>query len=105
MTYLGLPLGTTKRKIVDFAPLVNQMGRRLMATSTFLAFSGKVELTKAILSALPTYTMCTSKVPLGVINNLDRARRDNLWRGSDINDKKTPLVALKKFADLEIKVS
>lgn len=96
-TYLGLPLGTTRPKIEDFAPLMNQMERRLSATSTFLGLSGKVELTKAVLSALPTYTMCTLKLPLGVVNNLDRARRDCLWRGSDVNDKKKPLVALKKI--------
>ena len=96
-TYLGLPLGITKLRIVDFAPLINKMERRLTATSTFLAFSGKVELTKAVLSALPTYTVCTLKLPLGVVNNLDRARGDCLWRGSGVNDKKKKtLVALKK---------
>ena len=96
-TYLGLPLGTTRPRIVDFAPLINPMERRLNATSTFLGFAGKVELTKAALSALPTYTMCTLKLLIGEVNNLDRARRDCLWRGSDVNDRKRPLVALKKI--------
>jgi hypothetical protein len=40
---------------------------------------------------LPTYTMCTLKLPLGVINNLDRARRNCLWRGSDVNCGRTNL--------------
>jgi hypothetical protein len=32
-TYLGLPLGTTKPRIVEFAPLINQMERRLRPSS------------------------------------------------------------------------
>jgi hypothetical protein len=41
--------------------------------------------------------MCTLKLPIGVINNLDRARRDYLWRASDVNDRRRPLVTLKKI--------
>jgi len=95
-TYLGLPLGTTKPRINDFAPLMNQMERRLTATATFLGLAGKVELTKSVFSALPTYTMCTLKIPLGAVENMDRARRDCLWRGTNVNDRKKPLVAWKK---------
>lgn len=35
-TYLGLPLGLTKPKVIDFSPLVTRCERRLAATSTFL---------------------------------------------------------------------
>ena len=35
-TYLGLPVGTTRPKIVDFLPLVDCMERRLTASSWFL---------------------------------------------------------------------
>ena len=35
-TYLRLPLGTTKPRVVDFAPLVDRVERRLTASSIFL---------------------------------------------------------------------
>jgi len=35
-TYLGLPLGLTKPRVIDFSPLVSRWERRLAATSTFL---------------------------------------------------------------------
>lgn len=35
-TYLGLPLGLTKPKVIDFSPLVTRCERRLAATLTFL---------------------------------------------------------------------
>jgi len=35
-TYLGLPLGTTKPRVIDFLPLVNKCERRLGGVSSFL---------------------------------------------------------------------
>ena len=35
-TYLGLPLGTTRPRIVDLMPLVGTLERRLTATSCML---------------------------------------------------------------------
>ena len=35
-TYLGLPLGTTRPRIVDFMPLVDALERRLTASSSML---------------------------------------------------------------------
>ena len=39
-TYLGLPVGTTRPKIVDLLPLVDCMERRLTASSCFLSQGG-----------------------------------------------------------------
>ena len=41
-TYLGLPLGLTKPRIVDFSPLVSKCERRLAATSIFLNQAGRL---------------------------------------------------------------
>ena len=35
-TYLGLPVGTTRPKMVDFLPLVDCVERRMIASSSFL---------------------------------------------------------------------
>jgi hypothetical protein len=58
-TYLGLPLGTTKTQVADFLPLVSKCERRLISTSKFLSQSGRLQMTNAFLSALPTFHLCT----------------------------------------------
>jgi hypothetical protein len=95
-TYLGLPLGITKPKIEDMSPLVNKMERRITATSRFLNYAGRIELVNTSRTSLLTYPMCTIKIPLGAVDNMDRARRHCIWRGPDINARSRPLVAWKK---------
>ena len=58
-TYLGLPLGLNKPKIIDFSPLVTRCERRLAATSAFLNQAGRLEVTNSVLTAMPTYCMST----------------------------------------------
>lgn len=86
-TYLGLPMGTTKPRVDDYAPLMDKIERRLTACSSLLSYSGRLEMVKSVLSATATYTMCTLKLPKGVIDNIDRARKQCLWRGSDRSKK------------------
>jgi hypothetical protein len=62
-TYLGLPLGITKPSVADFWPLVSKCERRLVAFSSFLNKAGRLELTNAVIIALPTYAMCTFLLP------------------------------------------
>ena len=88
-TYLGLPLGITKPRVDDFLPLVSKCERRLACTSTFLSQAGKLELTNVVLTALPTFHMCALSLPKGVIKQIDIFRKHCLWRGADINSKKT----------------
>ena len=52
-------------------------------------------MTNAVLSALPTYIMCTYLLPKTVIKQIDKYRKHGLWRGSDINSKKPPKAAWK----------
>ena len=86
-TYLGLPLGITKPKIEDFLPLVTKCERRLQGTSIFLSQVGRLQVTNAVLSALPMFHMCTFLLPQTVIDQIDKYRKHCLWRGSDINAK------------------
>jgi hypothetical protein len=41
-----------------------------------------------VLSALPTYTMCTYLLSKTMIKQIDKYRKHCLWRGSDIHSKK-----------------
>jgi hypothetical protein len=74
-TYLGLPLGTTKPLVRDFAPLICRIERRMSASSTFLSYSGRLQLVNSVMSSLPTYYMCTIKLPKQVIEVIDKFRK------------------------------
>lgn len=91
-TYLGLPLGTTRPKVIDFAPLVDRIERRLSATSALLSYGDRITMVNSVLSSLPTYYICSLSLPKSVIESIDRARRHCQWRGSDINSSRKSLV-------------
>jgi len=73
----------------------------MVAFSSFLSGAGCLELTNAILTALPTFAMCCFLLPKIVVKQIDKYRKHCLWRGSDINSKKPskaawPMVYLPK---------
>jgi hypothetical protein len=55
----------------------------------------RLQLVDFVLSSLPTFYLCSIKVPIDILNQIDTYRRHYLWRGSDINAKKPPMVAWK----------
>jgi hypothetical protein len=92
-TYLGLSLGLTNPKIQDFLPLVNKCERKLGGISSMLNQAGRLQITNAVLSALPTYCMCSLELPKAVIKQIDKFRKHCLWRGSDVNGRTIPKAA------------
>jgi hypothetical protein len=92
-TYLGLPMGMTKPRIEDFTPMMDRGERRLSTCSTWLSYSSRLEMVNSVISLITTYAMCTVKLPKGVINNIDRARKQCLWRGNDPEKKSGNLMA------------
>lgn len=91
-TYLGIPMGISTPKVIDFSPLVDRVERRLSATSALLSYGDRLTLVNSVLSFLPTYYICTLSLPKYIILSIDRVRRHCLWRGSDINSSKKSLV-------------
>lgn len=89
-TYLGLPLGTTKRKVEAFLPLVQRIERRLTFTSTVLTQGGKLEMVNSVFSSSAVYHCSTIKLHKEVIKQIDKYRKHCLWRGSDLNAKQPP---------------
>jgi hypothetical protein len=92
-TYLGLPLGTTKPKVIDFLPLISKCGRRLACTSMFLSQAGRLQMTNVVFTSLPTFNFSTFKLHKTVIKQIDKYRKHCLWRGADINFKTPPKAA------------
>jgi hypothetical protein len=92
-TYLGLHLGTTKPKVIDFLPLITKCERRLACTSMFLSQAGRLQMTNVVFTSLPTFNLCTFKLHKTVIKQIDKYRKHCLWRGADINAKTPPKAA------------
>lgn len=92
-TYLGLPLGLTKPKVRHYLPLINKCERRLGGISSMLNQAGRLQINNAVLSALPTYYMCSLELPKVVIKQIDKFRKHCLWRGSNINVRTQPKAA------------
>jgi hypothetical protein len=78
--YLGLPMGTTKPRVENFAPLMNRFERQLTSISSMLTYAGKLQLVNSVLSSLPTFTVCSVAIPMVVHEYFDRARRHCMWR-------------------------
>ena len=89
-TYLGLPLGLSKPKVIDCLPLVSKCEKRLSSTYALLSQAGRLEVTNAIFSTLPMYFMSTFRLHKMVIQQIDKYIKHCLWRGSDINAKNPP---------------
>jgi hypothetical protein len=96
-TYLGVPLGLSKPKICHFLPLIHRIEKRLSCTSALLSQAGRLELVNSVFSALPTFLMCTLKIPVATVKKIDSYRKHCLWRGNDVNSKKPALAAWSMF--------
>jgi hypothetical protein len=92
-TYLGLLMGTTKPHFVDLTPLMDRVERKLVACSSFLSYTGRLEMINSVISSTVTYAMCSIKLPVGVIENIDRIRKQCLWRGNNPEKKGDNLAA------------
>ena len=87
-TYLGLPVGTTRPKMVDFMPLVDCMERSMTASSSFLNQGERLQFLNSALSSIPIFFLCSLVVPTGILKQLERIQRQCLWRKH--RDETTP---------------
>jgi hypothetical protein len=90
-TYLGLPMGLTKPQVKDYAPLICKIERRLSASSQFLSYAGRLQLVNSIISALPSYYLCSLKLPVTVIEVIDKHRK-NVFGEEMISEKKRGII-------------
>jgi hypothetical protein len=77
--YLGLPLDTTRPTVKDLTPIVDQIERRLNASSRFLDYGGRLQLVNLVLSSLPNHYLSSMKIHKTIINIAHRSRRHCLW--------------------------
>lgn len=67
--------------------------RRLVAFSSFLTEASRLQLTNVVITALPTFAMYTYLLPKIVTKQIDKLRKHCLWRGSDLNNRKSSKAA------------
>lgn len=90
-TYLGLPLGLTKPVVYEFMPVLTRVERHLMGISRMLTYAGRLVLVNSIYTALPTFFMCSLKIPLEVLDQLEKYSKHCLWNERDLTKKKRRL--------------
>jgi hypothetical protein len=74
-------------------PLIQRIEKRLLSTSTYLNQAGRLEIVNEVLSALSTYFMGNVKLSPTAYKHIDKFRKHCLWRGADVNVRKSPLAA------------
>jgi hypothetical protein len=95
-TYLGLPVGTTRPVVAEFVTVLNRIERRLMGLNSLISYAEQLTLVNSVLSALPTYYLCTLQMPIPILEHIDKYIKHFLWDKGDINRKGGCLVAWKK---------
>jgi hypothetical protein len=91
--YLGLPLGSTRPRIHDLNPIVDQIERRLNASARFLDYGGRLQLINSVLSSLPNHYLSSLKIHKSIIKIADRSRRHCLWAKEEDSSSTQSLAA------------
>jgi hypothetical protein len=78
--------------VVEFAPFLNRIEKRMVGLNKLLSYQGRVILVNSILSALPTFYMCAFKMLISILEQVDKYRKHCLWNHDDVT--KTSLVIL-----------
>ncbi|GJZ71172.1 reverse transcriptase domain, reverse transcriptase zinc-binding domain protein [Tanacetum coccineum] len=79
-TYLGLPVGRSMRKIVDWIEVIYIFSKRLASwKANLLSIGGRLTLVKSVLRSLPLYLLSLFKAPEAIINKLESMRRQFFW--------------------------
>lgn len=85
--YLGLPTFSIKSKRLIFGYLRDKVSRRLADwKNKLLSAGGKEVLLKAVIQAIPTYTMACFKVPDSICSDINRLCASFWW--GDSNEKR-----------------
>ncbi|KAL5541281.1 hypothetical protein UlMin_042503 [Ulmus minor] len=86
--YLGLPCFSGKNKSKLFASIKDRVWNKLCGwKSKLLSAGGREILTKAIIQAIPTYSMNMFQIPISLIKELHRLCA-RFWWGGDITKQK-----------------
>lgn len=87
MNYLGMPLGGSQKSCAFWDLVVERVNKKLTCwKQSYISLGGRITLIKAALSNIPVYYMSLFKMPIKVVNLIERCQRDFMWEGG--RDKK-----------------
>ncbi|KAF7843938.1 putative ribonuclease H protein At1g65750 family [Senna tora] len=90
--YLGVKLNHEKSCYGSFKDVIEKVRRRLsLWKANSLTMAGRITRSKAVLEAIPTYSMQTSLLPKKVCKEIEKLSRDFVW-GSNAEKRKPHLV-------------
>ncbi|KAL4578043.1 hypothetical protein LXL04_014158 [Taraxacum kok-saghyz] len=83
-TYLGVPVGANMNLKKFWKPVIDKFQSKLSSwKAQNLSLGGRLTLTKNVLGSLPSYYFSLFVAPVGVVNTLEKIRRNFLWGGLD----------------------
>lgn len=81
-SYLGIPVRTGRQKLKIFCNITRRVQKQLLAwRARMFSAGGREILVKAVVQAIPTYTMSLYKLPSTLINNLQGLVARFWWGG------------------------
>lgn len=95
--YLGLPETIGRNRHDTFQYIIHRIKSKLDSWySKFLSPAGKEVLLKAVITALPTYTMSCFLLPKTIIKEITKAMR-NFWWSANLEKRSIPWIAWGKI--------
>jgi len=86
--YLGVPLITSRLRLVDCKIVVEKLTSRIKSwTSRFLSFAGRLQLIRSVLLGIQTHWASTFILPKYIIYQVEQVIRWFLWNGPDLKQK------------------
>lgn len=93
LQYLGASIGKSPRLSGFWDPLVNKVHNTLKKwRNVGTSIAGRLIVLKSVLDSIPIYWLGLYKIPSGVIDRLDKIRRDFIWNGLNSNSSKMHLI-------------
>jgi hypothetical protein len=84
-------------------PLIHTVERKLPACAMYLSYDSKLRLVNYVRSSMLMFFLRSLKVYQWVINEVDKYRRQCLWRDKDLHKKTPPLAFLDLVCRQKIK--
>lgn len=95
--YLGLPESFGRKQKDLFTLIVDRIQQRAAKYSTkFLSSAGKLTMLKSVLSAIPTYSMSSFKLPIGLCKRIQSALT-RFWGDTKPGNQKISWISWKKM--------
>ncbi|KAL9666964.1 hypothetical protein QQ045_001308 [Rhodiola kirilowii] len=88
MNYLGMQVGANPGRLNTWYPILQKFKLKLASwRSANLSMAGRVVLIKSALSNLPLYYASMYKMPIAVVEEMEKIQRRFLWGSSDVRRK------------------